>query len=147
MKDTYTMGECVLASNHFNKENGGGFQFYVFRMLAPRNAYDLTGSVPSAYFKEPDQNGHKLNSHCFLVKNLNVFDPMFGKYNVKMDTYLIDMCKNVELNQKQHIVLFDLQPLRECHRLNNRSQFIEGEWNVASFLVDTLRNKMFHAGC
>ena len=141
---TYKMGECVLAANEYANAKGGGFVFWVFRMCATPLGANLSflNSIPAATFKEADQQGHKLNSHCFLVKGGLVFDPMFNKIGVPMDRYLIDICQYVEVSPDRPMVVFDLQILRECHRKENRSQFIEHDVIQYCFMVDTQKKTM-----
>lgn len=142
----YRMGDCVLAANEYNQKNGGDYLFCVMRMLLvaggsrfPGDKSHLVGSLPAAFFKEPDSNGNRINSHCFLrARNGCVLDPMFGIMNVGIDTYLVEVCKRVQLTDNHHVVLFDIQTLREKHRLANRSQFVASDpVLLAAFTVDT----------
>ncbi len=143
----YPMGYCVKAANDYNELNPNKeFMFCVLRMLDGASA--LTGSmgIPAVRFREPDQNGNMLNSHCFLNYDGRVWDPMFGLFDYGIDTYLTKICNHVELGPKQHLVLFDIQELGEEHRKNNRSQFIESSPLIllASFLVNTTNNTVTH---
>lgn len=132
----YRMGECVLAAN-----DKPDVIFCVFRMLAPRNKC-LYGSIPAAFFKELDQHGHKINSHCFLGSNDGkVFDPMFKMFDVTIGDYLKEICKHIELGSDQRYVLFDIQELLECNKFSNRSKFeASNHLLLGSFLIDMVNN-------
>jgi hypothetical protein len=134
----WKMGQCVMAANRYDDEHCG-CKFYVVRILNPKSENDINYCVPCAYFKESNQEGQKINNHCFLTKNEKIIDPMFHKYNINIQEYIKFLATKIDYTNP--LLVFDIQELAEIHRKHNRSQFIT-DYPYFGIMLNTRTNEI-----
>jgi len=135
----YEMGQCVIALNEYLENNyPKTYNNFVFRMCATTIKGQYEGSLRTVYFKKLFGTT-PLNNHAILAdRERLVIDPLFGVENMKMDEYVKYIVENdlLDIKSEYKEIIFDIQPLLEKHRKNNRSQFVAQDPILCTFFID-----------
>jgi len=135
----YKMGDCVIALNEYLENNRpNSYNNFVYRMCATTVKGQYEGTLRNVYFKELFGTT-PLNNHAILADHERlVIDPLFGVENMQMDAYVRYIVENGLLNIKPEYkeIVFDIQPLLEKHRKDNRSQFVARDPILCTFSID-----------
>ena len=137
-QNKYKMGQCVIALNEYLENNyPKTYTNFVYRMCATTIKGQYEGSLRSVYFKELF-GSQPINNHVILTDNKRmVIDPLFGLENMQMDAYVKYIVENLlDIKPEYKEIIFDIQPLLETHRKNNRSQFISSDPILCTFSID-----------
>ena len=157
-KNNYQMGDCVIVLNQFRLDNPMlDLDNYVFRLVATKRVGHYDGTLSVVSFKELDRKGDKINSHVIMCnQNKRIVDPLFGLNDITIDDYIKHIVREnlIVIDSEFKEILFDLQPLTEEHRKNNRSQFIPDAdimcriYNIQTktLFVDEMINFFFYKG-
>jgi hypothetical protein len=138
-QNKYKMGHCVIALNEYIQNNyPNTYTNFVYRMCATTVKNQYEGSLRVVYFKELFGQTH-LNNHVILTNDKQlVIDPLFGLENMEINAYVRYIVENdlLDIKPEYKEIIFDIQPLLEEHRKNDRSQFVAQDPILCTFSVD-----------
>ena len=96
-------------------------------MVANTREGEYEGNLRAVSFRELDREGATINSHVIMCnQKKRIVDPLFGLQDITLDDYIKYLVREdlIVVDKEMKEILFDLQPLTEENRKNNRSQFI-----------------------
>ena len=138
-KKKYKMGQCVIALNEYLEINcSKKYTSFVYRMCATTQKGNYNSNIKIVNFKELFGKT-AINSHVILTDQKRlVIDPLFGLEGMKMDDYVRHVVESglLDIKPEYKEIIFDIQPLLELHRKDNRSQFVTRDPVLCTFSFD-----------